>query len=123
MKNDDFKLIATGYLYSPWNGTLREFAGEIHHRDELRAEYDRLAVPERTYFIVKDERGRTIKKFDCAADEGYIHNKTVWLREPDKRKAADILIEYEKIQISKLRWQIENHECLIETLKDIAKEG
>ena len=119
VKNDDFKLIATGFLYSPWNGTLREFAGEIYHRDEYRTEFGRLIIPEHTHFIVKDERGRTVKKFDCAADEGYIHNKTVWLQERDKRKAADILIEYEETLISKLRLQIKNHERLIASLKDV----
>ena len=122
MVNNDFKLIDTGYLYSPWNGTLREFAGEVYHRDEYRTEFGRLIVPEHTHFIVKDGRGRTIKKFDCAANEGYIHNKNVWLREPDKRQAADILIEYEETQISKLRLQIENHESLVEILKDIVNE-
>lgn len=119
MKNGDFKLVTTGYLYSPWNGTLREFDGEIYHREGYRTEFGRLIVPEHTHFIVKDNRGRTVKKFDCAANEGYIHNKTVWLRERDKRKAADILIEYEETQISKLRLQIENHECLIASLRDI----
>lgn len=31
MKND-FKLITTGYLYSPWAGKLREYAGEVYHQ-------------------------------------------------------------------------------------------
>ena len=114
-----YKMIATGYLYSPWNGKLREFSGEVHHREEYRTEFGRLIEPEHTHFLVKNERGQVIKKFDCAHGEGDLHNKVVWLREQDMRKAADILIEYEETLISKLRLQIENHECLIASLRDI----
>ena len=114
--SNEFKLIATGYLYSSWAGKLREFAGEVYHRDEIR-EYGKYILPERSYFIAKDKQGRTIKKLDCANHEGEIHNKVVWLQEPNARKAAGILIEYEETQIAKLRLQIENHEHLIETLK------
>ena len=117
--NNSSKVIATGYLYSPWHGTLREYAGEVYHHEEYYDDRERLIVPEHTHFIVKDGRGRNIKKFDCSAIEGEIHNKVVWLREPDKKKAASILIEYEETQISKLRLQITNHECLIASLRDI----
>ena len=116
--SDNFKLIATGYLYSPWAGKLREFAGEVYHRDKILSP-NGIIQPERSYFIIKDKHGRTLKKLDCAASEGEIHNKVVWLQEQNARKAAGILIEYEETQIAKLRLQIENHECLIETLKSI----
>lgn len=114
---NNFKLIAIGHLYSPWNGTLREFTGEVYHRDEKR--FAREICTERTYFLVRDKCGREIKKLDCAPHEGEVHNKVLWLTERDPRKAAGILIEYEETQISKLRFQIENHERLIETLKTI----
>lgn len=116
--SNNFKLITTGYLYSPWAGKLREFAGEVYHRDEILS-HDGFIQPERSYFIVKDKNGRTIKKFDCAASEGEIHNKVIWLREQNARNAASILIEYEETQIAKLQLQIENHKYLIETLKSI----
>ena len=117
--NDYFKFIATGYLYSPWNGTLREFAGEVRHREEYRSAYGRLIEPGHTHFIAKDDHGRNIKKFDCSINEGELHNKVVWLRESDKRKAADILIEYEETRIAKLKLQIENHESNIANLKAV----
>ena len=115
----DFKLIATGYLYSPWAGKLREYAGEVYHQAEYRAFPSNFIVPEHTHFLAKDEHGRTIKKFDCAAYEGEMHNKVVWLSERDPHKAAAILIEHEEEQIAKLRLKIRNHEDLIESLKKI----
>lgn len=113
----DFELIATGYLYTPWNGTLRELKGEVYHQDEHRSGY--YIVPEKNYFKVIDAHGKVVKKLQCAAHEGEIHNKVVWLRDRDARKAADILIAYEENQIAKLRFQIENHERMIDTLRSI----
>lgn len=115
--NNEAKLISTGYLYSPWNGKLREYTGEVHHRDKYYSTPGGYIIPEYTCFLVKDEGGRTIKKLECAFNEGELHNKVVWLKERDMSRAAGILIEYEEAQISKLRLQIENHECLIESLK------
>ena len=119
MQNGHVRLIATGYLYSPWNGTLRVYTGEIYHRNRCDNGPGGYSYPERTYFLVKDKHNRVLKSFDCAENEGEIHNKLVWLRELDTRKAADIFIEYEETQIARLKMQIENHESLIQSLRNI----
>jgi hypothetical protein len=116
MSNDLYSL-GNGYLYSPWNGKLKEFKGEIWHREEHRD--SRYIVPERTYFLVQDEQCRVIKKLQCSSVEGNVCNKVIWLREPNMRKAAEALIQYEESQISKLKLQIEKHEDLITMLKVI----
>ena len=55
----------------------------------------------------------------CASVEGEIVNKVLWLKESNVHKAAQLFIEYEETQISKLKLQIENHESLINTLKEL----
>ena len=109
MSDNKRNLIAIGYLYNLWAGELREYGGEVYHG----------IYCDSAYFLVKDKHGRVVKKLNCAMSEGEIHNKTVWLQESNKRKAADILIEHEEEQIAKLRFQIENHEKLIASLKNI----
>lgn len=118
MTDSRFKLITKGYLYSPWNGKLKEYRGEVYHRDEYR-ELGKNIVFERTYFSVKDECGRELKKLMCSLNEGEIMNKILWLAEPDIHKAAQLFIEYEETQIAKLKFMIENHESLINTLKEL----
>lgn len=118
MIDNRFKLIAEGYLYSPWNGTLKEYKGEVLHSDEIREGY-KYIIPEKNYFIAKDDHGRQIKKLMCASVEGEIVNKVLWLKESNVHKAAQLFIEYEETQISKLKLQIENHESLINTLQEL----
>ena len=43
--------------------------------------------------------------------------------ESNKSKAAEILIQYEEEQIAKLKFQIENHEELIESLRKEMEES
>lgn len=108
--------LGVGYLYSVWNGKLKEYKGTITYFAELRENI--YIQPERTFFEIFDARGIIVKKYQCASKEGEIHNKVVWLYESNRRKAAEILIEYEKQQIAKLQMQIENHKELIELLKN-----
>lgn len=96
---EDFKTIAEGYLYSPWNGTLKEYKGEVMHKDTF-IEFNKYIVPEKNYFIVRDERGRVLKKLMCSTIEGEIVNKVLWLAESDIHKAAQLFIEYEETQIA-----------------------
>ena len=117
MINNDYIFVSTGYLYSPWNGKLREYRGEVYHRDEIRNGPGGYIIPERTIFLVKDSYGRVLKSYDCSPNEGELYNKVVWLRDLDTRKAAAILIEYEEAQIAKFKLKIENHECMIDSLK------
>lgn len=107
--------LGDGYLYSVWNGKLKEYRGVITYFAEIQG--ISYIEPERTYFDVLDARGIKVKTYNCASKEGEIHNKVVWLHEPNKQKAAEILIEYEEQQIAKLQMQIENHKELIELLK------
>lgn len=118
MTDKRFKLLAEGYLYSPWNGTLKEYKGEVYHMDEIR-EFGQRIVPEKNYFVVKDERGNVIKKMMCSSVEGEILNKVLWLEGSNIHKAAQLFIEYEETQISKLKMMIENHYGLINTLKEL----
>ena len=118
MKDNRFKLIAEGYLYSPWNGALKEYKGKVYHRDEFR-EFGKCIVPEKNYFVANDEHGREIKKLMCSSVEGEIVNKVLWLKESNVHEAAQLFIEYEETQISKLKSMIENHQSLINTLKEL----
>ena len=118
MLDNRFTLIVVGYLYSLWNGTLKEYKGEVYHSDEIREGY-KYIIPEKNYFVAKDNHGREIKKLVCASVEGEIVNKVLWLTESNIHKAAQLFIEYEETQISKLKLQIENHERLINTLKEL----
>ena len=114
--NNDFEQIGTGYLYNLWNGTLKEYQGEVLHKTEHEVGYGMLASREVTYFIVRDKNGRSVKKLCCSYVEGEICNKSVWLSEADRAKAASILIEYEKQRIAELQFRIKNHEELIDSL-------
>lgn len=113
----DIKVIAEGYLYSPWNGTLKEYRGEVHHRDSYV--YNGRIVPEQSYFHIRDERRRELKKLMCSSIEGEIVNKVLWLTDSDIHKAAQLFIEYEETQIAQLKFKIENHESLIKTLEKL----
>lgn len=116
MANGTYEKIADGYLYNLWNGKLKEYKGEIWHMDEYRDMFD-IIRPERSRFIAKDEHGQVIKRLECANFEGEIYNKGVWLRESNRKRAAEILIRREEGMIAKLQFQIKNHEDLIESLK------
>lgn len=114
--NNDFEQIGTGYLYNLWNCMLKEYRGEVLHKIEHEVRYGMLASREVTYFIVRDKDGKSVKKLCCSPVEGEISNKSVWLSEADRAKAASILIEYEKQRIAELQFQIKNHEELIDSL-------
>ena len=114
--NKDFYFVTKGYLYTPWNGKIKELEGEVWHRDECQVyQYN---LPESTKFRVINKHGPVVKSMCCSALEAEVCNKVVWLTESNMCKAAEILIEYEESQISKLEFQIENHKRLIETYKE-----
>ena len=114
--NNDFEQIGTGYLYKLWNGTLKEYRGEVLHKVEYSIYNGMRATREVTYFMAKDKNNRIIKKFCCSPVEGEIGNKLVWLSESNRTKAASILIEYEKQRIAELQFRIKNHEEEIDSL-------
>lgn len=115
--SNDFEVIAEGYLYNLWNGKLKEYRGKVLHKEKCEDVYGRYISPEVNYFMVYDEHDRVVKKLCCSGVEGEICNKGLWLSESNKSKAAEILIQYEEEQIAKLKFQIENHEELIESLR------
>lgn len=120
--NNDFEQIGTGYLYNLWNGTLKEYRGEVLHKTERAIDYGMRTSREVTYFMARDKNDRVIKKLCCSPVAGEIGNKSVWLSESNRAKAASILIEYEKQRIAELQFQIKNHEELIDSLtKEIEK--
>ena len=119
---EDFKMIAKGYLYSPWNGTLKEYKGEVIHRDSF-IEVNKYIVPEKNYFAAKDENGRILKMLACSSVEGKVVNKVLWLTESDIHKAAQLFIEYEEAQIAQLKFKIENHESLIKPLGKLGERA
>ena len=109
-------VLTTGYCYSPWNGSLKEYHGDVMRMDGYVS--GRYVIPESTYFIAKDENGKVIKKLNCSSVEGNIWNKLVWLTESDISKAAEIFIDYEETRIAALKDQIKNHEITIELLAE-----
>lgn len=113
-----YHLLCTGYLYSVWNGKLKEYKGNVLYSDKCTV--NGYIPPKRTLFDVVDERGKKIKSLNCASKEGVVYNKVVWLVESDRSKAAEILIDWETQQISALQMKINNHNDLIDTLR---KEG
>ena len=121
--SNEYEVIAEGYLYNLWNGKLKEYRGEVLHKEKYEDSYGRYISPEVNYFMVHDEHNRIVKKLCCSAVEGEICNKGLWLSESNKSKAAEILIQYEEEQIAKLKFQIENHEELIESLRKEMKES
>ena len=108
-------VLTTGYCYSPWNGSLKEYHGDVMRMDGYVS--GRYVIPESTYFIAKDENGKVIKKLNCSSVEGNIWNKLVWLTESDISKAAEIFIDYEETRIAALKDQIKNHEITNDSLK------
>lgn len=114
-KDGEFYLKTTGYCYSPWNGSLKEYQGDVMHMDGYFS--GRYSIPEMTYFMAKDENGRVIKKLRCPSEEGVIWNKLVWLEESDIARAAEIFIDYEETRIAALKIQIASHEIMIDSLK------
>lgn len=89
----------------------------IHKNAEVDY-FGRRVCSEVNRFIVLDDNDRVMKKLCCSGVEGEICNKSVWLTESNPAKAAEILIRYEEEQIAKLRFQINNHEDLITSLKE-----
>lgn len=95
------------YLYSIWNGTLREYCGEVSQS----------TVNSTPLFNALNQYGRKIKTLLCSPNEGEIYNTTVWFHKPDKISAARILIEYEESKIAELENKIDNHKIVIQMLK------
>ena len=111
-----YHLLCTGYLYSVWNGKLKEYKGNVLYSDKWTV--NGYIPPELTMFDVVDERGKKIKSLNCALKEGVVYNKVVWLVESDRSKAAKILIDWEMRQISALQMKINNHHGRIDTVRE-----
>ena len=109
-----FENLGNGYLYNLWNGKLKEYYGEIVHRDGY-VDHG-LIYHEITRFVILNEQGKQVKILQCSCNEGEIQNKMVWFYDRNKSGAAKILIEYEENEIAKLEFRIRNHKEIIESL-------
>ena len=107
MNYDKKEVLGKGYLYNLWQGSIREYYGKI-----VRG-YD----SDKCCFKVLDERGREMKMLLCSPIEGKIYQKTVYLHDRDKKRAAKILIENEEYEIAKIEYKLRNRKEIIETLK------
>ena len=81
--SNEYEVIAEGYLYNLRNGKLKEYRGEVLHKEKYEDSYGRYISPEVNYFMVHDEHNRIVK----------------------------------------LKFQIENHEELIESLRKETEES
>lgn len=102
----EYKLVSHGYLYSMKTGIMKVYEGDIYER--LNKKFDNRCI-----FVVDGRRHNL-----CNAVAGEMFNGLVWLPEKDDNKAIDILIDNEKLAISKLRDEIEYHEKRIELLRN-----
>lgn len=99
----EFKSIGTGYFYRIVNGKFMVSAGEIQHSDG-RTYWNRYQEPECTIFITRNKRtGKINTREICAETPGEVRNGKVWLEEPDKKRAVQLLIEYEENEIEKVK--------------------
>ncbi|MCF8018161.1 MAG: hypothetical protein K9L62_02060 [Vallitaleaceae bacterium] len=111
-----------GYLYSIKTGklTVREGYATYSEQAVLKLEdYKRNGTPRYApianfYF---GESDRWAHKVSCAIDPGTTYHMTVWLEERDDKKASDILIEREKLEIQMLNDEIQKRRYRIEALK------
>lgn len=101
--------LGNGYLYSLWNGHLREYRGYV-------SGYERECRSVLGSFSVIDEHGETVKLLQCSYYEGKIQNKMVWFHDRNKEAAIRVLIDYERNEMAKLEFRIKNHKEIIETL-------
>lgn len=108
---DKKEVLEKGYLYNLWQGSIREYYGEIVRR------YGEDMPESRCLFKVLDEHGREMKSLLCSPIEGTIYQKSVYLHDKDKKRAAKILIENEEHEIAKIEFKLRNRKEIIETLK------
>jgi hypothetical protein len=106
---DKKEVLGKGYLYNLWQGSIREYYGKI-----VRGYGD---DSDRCCFKVLDEHGREMKILLCSSTEGKIYQKSVYLHDRDKKRAAKILIENEEYEIAKIEYKLRNRKEIIETLK------
>ncbi len=113
---DKIEVLGKGYLYNLWQGSIREYYGEIvrSYRDDMGV---RSYYSDRCLFKVLDEHGREMKSLICSPNEGKIYQKSVYLHDRDKKRAAKILIENEEYEIAKIEYKLRNRKEIIETLK------
>ena len=112
---DEIEVLEKGYLYNLWQGSIREYYGEIvrRYRDDMGVR----SYGDKCLFKVLDERGREMKSLLCSPIEGKIYQKSVYLHNKDKKRAAKILIENEEYEIAKIEYKLRNRKEIIETLK------
>lgn len=102
--------IQKAYAYTIRNGALVQYTGEFWHG------YSGYTGRDYNAFVVANENNCEVKRIGCAATEGEVANRVVWLSEPNRTKAAMLLIAYERERINELEERIVKHEQLIETL-------
>lgn len=97
----EFKKIGTGHLYAFRNGEIKEYYGEILHRNKYID--DGYVYDDRTQFAILDSKNKVVRKLQCSSIEGEIYNRAVWFYKPNKKIAAKKFIEYERQEIDKLK--------------------
>lgn len=97
----------TGYMYSMWGGKLDSYEGYLM----MSARPGRA----RFYKIANDTIAGSLM---CSNKPGVIVNSVVWLKERDDKKAAELLIQYERTQIEQCKMRIRHHEAKIKMLEE-----
>jgi hypothetical protein len=99
-----------GYVYSLWSGRLliKEAVIIKYQEPSRHVGLSRAKFSDGKYVVVNEEPSQ-------------IYNGIVWLPEQSDDIAVEMLIEYQNMQIAKLKEKIGNHEYKIETLKNALK--
>lgn len=69
------------------------------------------------WISVLEKNMRHETRYQCSPEPGVVYNKCVWFHEPNRKKAAELLIEYEESEIVSLSKKINAHKEIIDILK------
>lgn len=101
-----------GYLYSIWRDYLKIYEGEAITLEYINENHRRIKPRRVSLFVMNNG-----KKFGCSEEPGVVFNKMVWLTEKNDDIGRDLLIEYERLCIERLKEKIYGHRHTIEILK------
>ena len=91
------KIAETVYLYSPWNGTVKEYIGDR-------------SVPDGTVIRIRNKNGSLIKTFaSCSTSEGVVTHGVVWYRQPNLKEATIAIVGFLNAFSEKQRESLTKH--------------